>query len=129
MKALRFISIFTILIGILMLVSCEYEFIEVPPPPPPPEPGDTTSFSQEVAPIFETDGCTACHNGGLAFDLTPPNAYNSIESKDLVVPFDPEASIIYTFPNPQTGEHHTRYKSNAHVNTIYNWIMQGALDN
>ena len=126
MKALRIFSILSFLIGLMLLVSCEYEFIEVESPR---EPGDTTSFAQEVAPIFVTDGCTACHNGGLAFDLTALNAYYSIKTNELVVPFNTEGSIIYTYPHPQTGEHHSRYKSNSHSNTIYNWIMQGALDN
>ncbi len=129
MKALRILSVLSFLIGLMLLVSCEYEFIEVAPPPPPPEPGDTTSFAQEVAPIFESDGCTACHDGGLSFDLTALNAYYSIKTNELVVPFNPEGSIIYTYPHPQTGEHHSKYKSNSHSNTIYNWIMQGALDN
>jgi len=114
---------------LMFMVSCEYEFIELPGPPPPPEPGDTTSFAEEVAPIFDMDGCTACHNGNIVFDLTAPNAYNSIMSNNLAVPLKPEESKIYTYPNPQTGTHNTKYKSNDHVNTIYTWILQGALDN
>lgn len=129
MNTIRFISFLLIVIGLLLLVSCEYEFIEVPPPPPPPEPGDTTSFAEEVVPIFTDDGCTACHNGGMAFDLTPPNAYNSISTLNLAVPFKPEDSKIYYYPHPQTGSHNSKYKSNASANTIYTWIMQGALDN
>ena len=129
MKALRILSVLSFLIGLMLLVSCEYEFIEIAPLPPAPEPGDTTSFAEEVAPIFESDGCTACHNGAMAFDLTAPNAYNSIMINNLAVPLKPEDSKLYTYPHPQTGEHNTRYKSNTHANTIYTWIMQGALDN
>jgi len=129
MKTLRTLSFFSLVVGLMLLVSCEYEFIEVAPPPPPPEPGDTTSFAQEVVPIFENDGCTACHNGGLVFDLTASNAYNSIMTNNLAVPYKPEESKIYTYPNPQTGEHNAKYKSIEHANTIYTWIFQGALDN
>lgn len=129
MNTSRLISFLSIAIGLFLLVSCEYEFIEVPPPPPPPEPGDTTSFAEEVAPIFTDDGCIACHDGGSAFDLTPPNAYNSISTMNLAVPFKPEDSKIYTYPHPQTGTHNSKYKSNDNVNIIYTWIMQGALDN
>lgn len=129
MNILRFFSFLSIVIGLMLLVSCEYEFIEVPPPPPPPEPGDTTYFSQDVEPIFESDGCTSCHDGGMVFDLTTGNAYNSISTMNLAVPMMPEDSKIYTYPHPQTGTHNSKYKSNDNANTIYTWIMQGALDN
>ena len=95
----------------------------------PPPPGDTTSFVEEVEPIFTDDGCTACHDGGMAIDFTAGNAYGTIMSNNLAVPFDPEASKIYTYPHPITGEHNNKYKSQDHADTIYTWIMQGALDN
>ena len=129
MKRKLIFRLLAIVGGVILFASCEYDFIEAPAPPPPPEPGDTTYFAADVAPVFETDGCTACHNGGMAFDLTAPNAYDNIISYNLVVAFDPDQSKIYTYPHPQTGSHNSKYKSNASVNTIYNWIMQGALDN
>ncbi len=118
---------------ISVLISCEYEFIEVGGPQPP-DPNDTTvdtvSFSAEIEPIFSASTCTNCHNGGsLTPDLTAGNAYNSITSEGLVVPGDPEASKIYTYPNPVTGSHNTRYKSTDDADKIYLWIYQGALDN
>jgi len=129
MNTKRLLSILSVVIGLMLMASCEYEFIEVPPPPPPPEPGDTTSYAEEVAPIFVDDGCTVCHNGGMAFDLTPPNSYNNIMNLNLAVPFKPEDSKIYTYPHPVTGDHNNKYKSQDHADTIYTWIMQGALDN
>ncbi|MBN1340460.1 MAG: hypothetical protein JXA03_14115 [Bacteroidales bacterium] len=129
MKTHYFTPTLALFLGLLMFASCEYDFVEPAPLPPLPEPGDTTSFALEVAPIFETDACISCHNGGIEFDLTAENAYSSIASRNLAVPFKPEESAIYTYPHPQTGEHSAKYKSNAHVNTIFTWIMQGALDN
>lgn len=127
MNTKRLLSFLSVVIGIMLLVSCEYEFIEVPGPPPIPD--DPTSFAEEVAPIFTEDACTACHNGSMAFDLTPDKAYANIVSLNLVVAMKPEDSKIYTYPHPQTGEHNSKYKSNDNADTIYIWIMQGALDN
>lgn len=128
MKRSHLFKIFILVIGVALLASCEYEFIEVYTPPPP-DPTDTVFFQAEITPIFENNNCVGCHNGGIAFDLTAPNAYNSISSNNLVVPFEPENSLIYTVPNPQSGTHGTKYGSNAEANLIYNWIEQGALDN
>ncbi|MCB0805558.1 MAG: hypothetical protein KDC05_07135 [Bacteroidales bacterium] len=123
-----------VLAGITMLISCEYEFIEVSGPKPP-DPNDTTNpvdtilFSTQIEPIFDAASCTNCHNGGsLKPDLTAGNAYGSIISEGLVVPGDPEASIIYNYPNPYTGSHNTKY-SNDQADLIYLWIFQGAMDN
>ncbi|MEZ5197438.1 MAG: hypothetical protein R2764_13895 [Bacteroidales bacterium] len=113
---------------LVIFASCQYEFIEAPPPPELPEPGDTTYFSTEVAPIFEENGCTPCHNGGLAFDLTAENAYANIIANDLVEPLNPEASKIWYYPEPVNGQHNSKYTS-SNANTIYVWILQGALDN
>lgn len=119
------LHLLTVLGILLFLVSCEYEFVEPPPPPPVQE----TFFGEHVIPIFESDGCLTCHNGGLAFDLSANAAYNSITSGGLVVPFNADESLIYTVPNPQSAESHNKYKSVENANRIYSWIMLGALDN
>ncbi len=122
------------LLCIGIMVSCEYEFIEVATPVPP-DPNDTTfdtvSFAGVIEPIFETSTCTNCHNGGAAFDLTAGNAYTNLfnYNDDVVVPGDPEASTIYTYPHPVTGDHGTKYQTADDANLVYSWIIQGALDN
>ncbi len=120
---------------ISVMASCEYEVIEIalPPAPPPPDTTDTTaykiSFATAIAPIFTTDNCVSCHNGSFMFDLSEANAYNSIISNDLVVPFDPSASIIYTYPHPSIGSHNSKYSAVAEADSIALWIYQGALNN
>jgi len=114
-----------------MLMSCEYEFIEVAKPTPP-DPNDTTkvSFSAEIEPIFSTAACTNCHSGSggsAGLDLSAGNAYNSINSNGFVTPNDPENSEIYLTPNP-TGSHFKQYTADQ-ANLVYLWIYQGALDN
>ncbi len=128
MKMNRILNSAVIFLSLLLMVSCDYNFIEVDIPKPP-DPTDTISFASEVAPIFENSSCTGCHNGGLTFDLTAPNAYNTIINEGLVVPFNPGSSVIYTFPHPQTGTHNTKYSSGTDANLIYGWILQGALNN
>lgn len=136
MNILRFISFFSIVIGLMLMVSCEYEFIEVPAPPTPPDPDDTTvhkiSFSQSIEPIFTNDNCTDCHSGSSSsagLDLSVGNAYNSMFSNNVVLPGDPTNSSIYYYPHPVTGSHNSRYSAVAETDSIYLWIYQGALDN
>lgn len=121
---------------ISMLISCEYDYIEIagPKPPIPPDTNDTTpvhkiSFSLAIEPIFTEATCVNCHGGGLPLVLTPGNAYNSITGLGLVVPGDPVNSIIYSYPNPSTGTHGTKYKTQAQVDSLSLWIFQGALNN
>ena len=135
MKILKNISAFMILFSLMMLVSCEYEFIEIAAPTPP-DPNDTTidtvSFSAEIEPIFAASSCTNCHSNSGAtagLNLSAGSAYNSITSNGLVVADDPDASKIYYYPNPVTGTHNTKYGSNDDADLIYLWIYQGALDN
>jgi hypothetical protein len=128
MKTLSIVKATTFLLFIVILGSCEYEFIEVYTPEPP-DPTDTIYFQAEITPIFESSNCLGCHNGGIAFDLTAANAYNSIVSNNLVTAGEPDNSPIYTVPHPQTGTHTTKYGSLSDANLIYGWIMQGALNN
>lgn len=132
MNTKRLLLFLSILIGIMLLVSCEYEFIEVaqvPPPPPPDTSESIISFNEQIAPIFTSDNCVSCHNGSFMFDLSESNAYNSIIVNDLVVAFDLENSIIYTYPHPTTGSHDYKYSAVAEADSIAKWIYQGALDN
>ena len=116
-----------ILAAIVFATSCQYKFI-VEPVPEPPDPSDTIYYSQEIEPIYSTQGCTGCHNtGGTAPDLTEGNSYNSITSMGLVDEGDPVASKIYYYPLPD-GNHFAKYTS-AQGALILGWIEQGANNN
>lgn len=118
-----------VLIGILsVFTACQYEFIEEPTLPPV----DTeVSFTNDIVPIFVTDNnCTACHTTGkTAPDLSAANAYQSLVSGGLVVSNDPEASLIYTFVQPDASTHRWKTYSTYEAGLIYAWINQGANDN
>ena len=125
--SLAFVAFFTI----LMIHSCQYDFIEVPQPPPP-NPVDTVSFANEIETIFnDNSNCTACHNtGGQSPDLTTGNAYNSITTMSLVDTANPETSLIYWEPNPNNDAEHTWKKyTESQSQLVLQWINQGALNN
>ena len=60
---------------ISVLVSCEYDYIEIAKPQPP-DPGDTNNpvdtifFSTQIEPLFASNNCTSCHGSGFFLDLT-----------------------------------------------------------
>jgi hypothetical protein len=128
MKILLIRKFFFVSMCFLALSGCEYEFIEIPGPPDDDN-LPAVSFSAEVAPIFSQNGCTNCHGGGTAPNLTAGQAYNSLVTLNLVVPGKPEESKIYTYPHPVSGTHNTKYKTIADANTIYAWIKNGAENN
>ena len=109
----------------LLFVSCEYEFI-VPEELPPVDTTVVVSFDTIIAPIFAEQGCTGCHSGGTAPNLSQGNEYVSIVP-DLVNLVDPELSTIYTKPHPD-GDHFNTYTP-LQAQDILQWITQGALDN
>lgn len=130
MKTNNILQIAFLVLTVMIFASCEYEFIKLKYTPLP-NPNDTISFVQMVAPIFESNNCTSCHepggSGGL--DLTEANAYNSIISNQLVSTSNPESSKIYTYPNPTSGTHKYKYSNEAEAQIILQWITQGALNN
>jgi hypothetical protein len=112
-------AIFLLLL-MITLGSCEYEFIEVDLPDPNVE----VKFSESILPIFESNNCIACHKpGATAPDLTAANAYNSIVPSYVNLS-DPESSKIYTVPL----SHYESYTSIQAANVL-NWIKQGAENN
>jgi hypothetical protein len=108
----------------LLMVSCEYEFIEIDEP----DPSITVSFAGEILPIFtNNNNCTACHRtGGTSPDLSADRAYNSIVP-GLINSDNPELSRIYTVPAP-SSPHASRYNL-VQAAKVLNWIKQGAQNN
>nr|NQU89060.1 hypothetical protein [Bacteroidota bacterium] len=131
MKAKHILNLIIFALIVTLFASCEYDFIKPEPAPPPPDPTDTIFFSLEVVPIFAANSCTNCHKpGGFSqLDLTAANAYNSLTSLGMVNTADPAASKIYTYPNPTTGTHGNKYANESEVQTILQWITQGAKNN
>ena len=114
----------------------------VPRPVDPVQPIDSVSFSADVVPIF-TAHCWLCHppmaNG---MDLSASSAYGELVNVPSVnwapnlrvVPGDPQASVLWNKINftevyglgmPPNGAP----LSSAELQTIQDWIEQGAMDN
>jgi uncharacterized membrane protein len=125
MKALK--VILSIVIMGLIFGGCAYNFIveeQVIDPSDPDAP--EVSFSAQIAPIFSSK-CTACHyTGNQMPDLTPDNAYNSLNSSRYINTSAPESSLIYTKPSP-TGTHMQYTEAEAAL--VLTWITQGAQNN
>lgn len=114
----------------------------VPRPVDPGLPMDTVYFSTEVLPIL-TEHCWLCHPPmGNGMDLSPQYAYSelvNVPSENWapalrVAPGDPEASVLWNKINftevyglgmPPNGT----ALSSAELQTIREWIEQGAMDN
>lgn len=122
----KIILLIVALVGILAWQSCQYEWLD-PVDYVPPPPGDTTSFSLEILPIF-ADRCASCHStGGVAPDLTPDNAYADLFAENLIDVATPENSILYTKCAP--GGSMNKYTQVGDPETILQWIKEGALNN
>jgi hypothetical protein len=118
--------IFLILILFALFMNgCKYDFIlpkEVPVITGP------VSFATQVAPIFSSDKCTDCHNGGQAPDLRAANAYAQIVPA-LINSATPESSLIYAFPAPATATHTWKKYTAGNAAIVLAWIKDGAKNN
>jgi len=89
------------------------------------------SFSADLIPIFNAScNMAGCHNGSVAPDLRPSNAYNALISGNYVNTANPANSELYlwvtgkkSIPMPPSGP------DAADNAIILAWIEQGALNN
>lgn len=112
-----------------MLASCEYKFIQ-PDQGAPVDPEEPISFSEQVEPIWASQGCTACHPSASGLDLRTGNAYNSLMSHPRAInENNASESTILTFKTEKPGPHgNVNYVGNQ-SEIIKVWIEQGAEDN
>ncbi len=124
--------VFTGLVFIMMLVlkGCIYDWVVPPEVPDIPDEVEI-SFVNEILPIFTTgNNCTACHRaGGTSPDLSEANAYNSINSAKYINLAQPEESLIYKVPAPNSSTHRHKVFSGQQAALILAWIKQGAKNN
>lgn len=116
-----------LIIGVLVSVaSCTYDEVL----PYKPDPTVDVFFSQDIVPIFNRScNGAGCHNGSVAPDLRPENAYDALTTGGFINVEVPNESELYLWmtdvkgPMPPLGANAT---DNA---TVLQWIEQGALDN
>lgn len=93
------------------------------------------SFSRDVFPIFQNEGCVGCHggNGGLTLD-TYANLMKGGSVGPVVTPFNGEGSVIVKKLRGTAGFGSRMplggpYLPDATIATISLWITQGAKNN
>ena len=114
----------------LFLNGCKYDFILAEQVETVNTGGQPISFATQIAPIFSTAGCIACHGtGGQSPDLTAANAYSQVMSK-AVNTASPETSLLYTYPSPaNTAVHAWKKYSASQAALVLAWIKEGAKNN
>jgi hypothetical protein len=122
----KILLIIITLMGIMAWQSCQYDWMD-PVDYVPPPPGDSTSFSLKIIPIFE-ESCVSCHGaGGISPDLTPANAYNDLFAENQIDTVTPENSNLYI--KCATGGSMNKYTKAGDPETILQWIKEGAKNN
>ena len=104
-------------------------------PPPLPPAGATVSFRKDVLPICDNAGCTGCHGGtsGLILGSVTGLLTGGLHGP-AIIPGKPDSSNIVRkiSPNPPFGVRMPEggpYLDAAAIQTIKDWIAQGAKDN
>jgi len=97
------------------------------------DPIDTISFGNEILPILVTDcAVSICHGSGANVpDLTPANAYNSLNNGGYVDTSDPVKSSLYLSLTGSGGQELMPPigRNNELIELILGWMQQGALNN
>jgi hypothetical protein len=112
--------------GLMLLASCEYEFI-VPAEVDLPE---EVSFKDDIIPVFNSScNTTGCHSAGhFVVDLTPENAYQDLFAKNMIDLENPPQSLLYT-ALIETGGTHEGRSTPSQQQLILKWLEDGAKDN
>ena len=115
-----------LLISIVMISSCEYEFIE-PEKVVIPE---FISFADDVLPIFSSScSLSGCHvAGNPILDLSATNAFAQLYAKGLIDLDLPEQSKLYFKLIDGNGTHKGRSTA-ADQAKILEWIKKGGRNN
>jgi len=126
-------SLLNLFVVALLLGGCTYNYIvpeDLPPDPTDPD-APEISFSAEILPIFNNgNNCTSCHGaGGVSPNLTTGSAYASINNTKYINLGNPEGSLIYTHPHPDTGTHNQKKYTEKEAALVLGWIVQGAQNN
>ncbi len=119
---LMYLSIVCLLI--LIITSCTYDQVL------PPEVGEV-SFNEDIIPIFnQACNMSGCHNGNIAPDLRPANAYTALNTGGYINTTTPESSELYLWMRGEGGRAPMPNPTNSNFNAIVlAWIQQGAQNN
>jgi hypothetical protein len=92
MKSTLIIQIFMAIGAFLIVPSCTYDEVL----PYEPDPTVEVFFTQDIVPIFNSScNGAGCHNGSVAPDLRPENAYDALWTGGFINVEIPEESELY----------------------------------
>ncbi len=129
-------AIIFLFFGLLVFQSCSKD---VGPIEPENNPTQNVKFATDVQPIFNNQ-CVSCHGNSGNLNLESGNSYNNLVgvnasgySGKRVVAGDAEHSILYKKIDG-SGQYGSNMPlgsnlSAAQINTIKQWIDEGALNN
>ncbi len=116
--------------------SANNDTTDIPQIPEPTVFPYTISFTNHVRPLFPASCVQGCHNPSRAkLDLRPSVAYDQLLTDGFSAPYVdtlmPKISVLYKH---LTGEYTLMPMggpklSQGMIDTVYNWIVQGALNN
>lgn len=129
------ILLLSIVIGGLA-TSCEKAYVLPKPkeviPIDPGAPPATVFYATDIQPIFNSNGCTGCHNGSQAPNLSVGLSHAALVPAFVTVSNSAASALYNTLVNPG-GNMNDNYLSapvsDADLEKIKTWINEGARDN
>lgn len=118
---------------VFAFASCEYDMVQTEVeewvPGAGGVPTEEISFTNDVFPLFDAQGCAGCHPTAEGLDFSSASkAYSTLTKNDkALVAADPEndSELVAKLKEKHAG--HTL--SNSQLNLIEGWVDQGAADN
>lgn len=133
-------SALPVAVALSLIAGCAQDEGPIYIPPDLSQGFDTVSFKDSVLPVF-TKHCWVCHPPSGSLDLSVANAYNNLVNvtsvgfapEKRVVPGNPMSSVLWQ-KVVHSGQFGLNMPPNAPIpseelQTIRDWIEQGAMDN
>jgi len=129
-------KLFLVLAGSLILAGCQDlgtapDVLGTTPPSPPPS-GGTLTFSANILPVLQQQGCASCHggSGGLFVGSVNQLIQGGLHGPVIIPGNGAGSNIIKKIsPNPPFGDRMPQggpYLPDSTIQMIKTWIDQGA---
>lgn len=121
-KQKSFLGLVILVLGFILLYSCEKVTLREPPPPVIV---DSVKFSVTIKPILNT--CTGCHKAGVQSPNLKDNPYQALMDGNYIDVAHPAQSSLYDHLVTNTA--HISRATSEQKAQILAWITQGAKNN